>query len=232
MSILIVMFNWSTSNLSSVDCLTVLMLAGWRVYSKGECFNGVVHFLLVTSCCTNPFPSSGAVPLIILGTNLDAAVSPMLTLIAAGVQLINVVSGFCTIILHRRPYTSVYTHYTTQSECRKGVHTCHIVYCTLSLQTCTVVSPTRLLCMIPELTNVTSGASLDYSLTFDGQVLSSLSSVQPLRAVADPVFYGSSPTQYAEYINLLLTISVSKPALRLCWKLSICTYVEIHTLCS
>ena len=75
--------------------------------------------------------------------------------------------------------------------------------------------------MIPELTNVTSGASLDYSLTFDGQVLSSLSSVQPLRAVADPVFNGSSPTQYAENSNLLLTISVSIPGLRLSLKLNI-----------
>ena len=70
-------------------------------------------------------------------------------------------------------------------------------------------SPTQLLCMIPELTNVTSGASLDYSLTFDAQVLTSLSSVQPLRAVPDPVFNGSSPTQYVENSNLLLTISVS-----------------------
>ena len=74
-----------------------------------------------------------------------------------------------------------------------------------------MVSPTQLLCMIPELTTVISGASLDYSLTFDDQVLSSLSSVQPLRAVADPVFNGSSisPTQYAENSNVLLTISVS-----------------------
>ena len=67
--------------------------------------------------------------------------------------------------------------------------------------------------MIPELTNVTINASLDYSLTFDDQVLSSLSSVQPLRAVADPVFNGSSPTQYREYSNLSLTISVSIPGL-------------------
>ena len=74
--------------------------------------------------------------------------------------------------------------------------------------------------MIPELTTVISGASLDYSLTFDGQVLSSLSSVQPLRAVADPVFDASSisPTQYAENSNVLLTISVSIPGLRLCVK--------------
>ena len=106
------------------------------------------------------------------------------------------------------------------------------IYCTFSLQTCRVVSPTQLLCMIPELTTVTSGASLDYSLTFDGQVLSSLSSVQPLRAVADPVFNTSSPTQYAENSNLLLTISVSIPGLCLCLKLSICTYVEMHTLCN
>ena len=70
--------------------------------------------------------------------------------------------------------------------------------------------------MIPELTNVTSGASLDYSLTFGGQVLSSLSSVQPLRAVADPVFSRFSPTQYAENSNLLLTISVSTSRIHLC----------------
>ena len=73
--------------------------------------------------------------------------------------------------------------------------------------------------MIPELTNVMSGANLDYSLTFDGQVLSSLSTVQPLRAVADPVFNSSSPTQYAENSNLLLTISVSIPRSYLCEKL-------------
>ena len=78
--------------------------------------------------------------------------------------------------------------------------------------------------MIPELTNVISGASLDYSLTFDDQVLSSLSSVQPLRAVPDPVFNGSSPTQYAENSNLLLTISVSILGLHLCLKL------DMHTL--
>ena len=72
-----------------------------------------------------------------------------------------------------------------------------------------MVSPTRLLCMIPELTTVTSGASLDYSLMFDDQILSSLSSVQPLRAVADPVFNILSPVSYAENSNLLLTISVS-----------------------
>ena len=72
---------------------------------------------------------------------------------------------------------------------------------------------THLLCMIPELTNVTINASLDYSLTFDDQVLSSLSSVQPLRAVADPVFNGSSPTRYLEYSNRSLTISVSIPGL-------------------
>ena len=77
-------------------------------------------------------------------------------------------------------------------------------------------SPSRLLCMIPELTNVTSGASLDYSLTFDGQVLSSLSSVQPLRAVADPVFNSSSTTQYVENSNLPFTISVSIPGIHLC----------------
>ena len=65
--------------------------------------------------------------------------------------------------------------------------------------------------MIPELTTVISGASLDYSLTFDGQILSNLSSVQPLRTVADPVFKGSSPSQYVENSNLLLTISVSIP---------------------
>ena len=99
--------------------------------------------------------------------------------------------------------------------------------CTFSLQTCRVVSPTLLLCMIPELTTVTIGASLDYSLTFDDQVLSSLSSVQPLRAVADPVFNGSSPTQYEENSNLLLTISVSIPGLRLCEIL--CKYTYVHT---
>ena len=98
MSILMVMFSWSTSNLSSVDYLTVSMLVRRRLYFKGECCDGVVHFLLVTSCSTNPAPSSGGVPLIIVGTNLDAAVSPMLTLTAAGVQLINVVSGVCTIL--------------------------------------------------------------------------------------------------------------------------------------
>ena len=76
-----------------------------------------------------------------------------------------------------------------------------------------MVLSTQLLCMIPELSNVTINASLDYSLTFDDQVLSSLSSVQPLRAVADPVFKGSSPTQYEEYRNLSLTISVSIPGL-------------------
>ena len=76
-----------------------------------------------------------------------------------------------------------------------------------------MVSPTQLLFMIPELTTVISGASLDYSLTFDGQVLSNLSSIQPLRAVADPVFDGSSPTQYAENSNILLTISVSTPGI-------------------
>ena len=86
------------SNLCLVDYLTALILVGRRVYFKGECYDGVVHFLLVTSCCTNPVPSSGGVPLIIVGANLDAAVSPMLTLTADGVQLINVVSGFCTII--------------------------------------------------------------------------------------------------------------------------------------
>ena len=84
--------------------------------------------------------------------------------------------------------------------------------------------------MIPELTNVTSGASVDYSLTFDGQVLSSLSSVQPLRAVADPVFNGSSPTQYEENSGALLTISVSIPALRLCFKLNIRTSVVGNAL--
>ena len=101
MSILMVMFSWSTSYLCSVDYLTVSMLVRRRVYFKGECCDGVVHFLLVTSCCGwLHAPSSGGVPLIIVGTNLDAAVSPMLTLTAAGVQLVNVVSGVCTIILH------------------------------------------------------------------------------------------------------------------------------------
>ena len=115
----------------------------------------------------------------------------------------------------------MYEHDTTHSECHKDVRTWHIAFYIFSLQTCRVVLPTQLLCMIPELTTVTSGASLDYSLTFDGQVLSSLSSVQPLRAVADPVFNGSSPTQYAENSNLLLTISVSIPGLHLCLKLDI-----------
>ena len=100
MTIPMVMFSWSTSNLSSVDYLTISMLVRWRLYFKGECCDGVVHFLLVTSCCTNPVPSSGGVPLIIVGANLDAAVSPMLTLTAAGVQLIIVVSesvqSYCT----------------------------------------------------------------------------------------------------------------------------------------
>ena len=101
----------------------------------------------------------------------------------------------------------------SESECRKDIHTWYIAYCTFSIQTCRVVSPTQLLCMIPELTTVISGANLDYSLTFDGQVLSNLSSIQPLRAVADPVFDGSSPTQYAENSNVLLTISVSTPGI-------------------
>ena len=92
-----------------------------------------------------------------------------------------------------------------------------------------MVSPTQLLCMIPELTTVISGASLDYSLTFDGQVLSSLSSVQPLRAVADPVFNGSSPTQYEVDSGALLTISVSIPGLRSCESLNTYGYVEICT---
>ena len=76
------------------------MLVRRRDYFKGECCGGVDHFLLVTSCCTSPVPSSGRVPLIIVGANLDAAVSPMLTLTTAVVQLINVVSGVCTIILY------------------------------------------------------------------------------------------------------------------------------------
>ena len=100
MSIPMVMFSWSTSNLSSVDYLTVLILVVRRLYFKGECCDVVVHFLLVTSCSTDPVLSSGGVPLIIVGTNLDAAVSPMLTLFTADVQLINVVSGVCTIVLH------------------------------------------------------------------------------------------------------------------------------------
>ena len=79
--------------------------------------------------------------------------------------------------------------------------------------------------MIPELTTVISGASLDYSLTFDDQVLSSLSSVQPLRAVADPVFNGSSPIQYEENNNVLLTISVSIPGLGLSLKFNIYAYL-------
>ena len=110
MSIPMVMFSWNTSNLSSVDYLTVTMLVRWRVYFKGECCDGVVHFLLVTSCCTNPVPSSGGVPLIIVGTNLDAAVSPMLTLTAAGVQLINVVSGVCTIV-----YCTIHCNFNVQT---------------------------------------------------------------------------------------------------------------------
>ena len=176
---------------------------------------------LYTSCCTNPVPSSGGVPLVIVGTNLDAAVSPMLTLTAAGVQLINVVSG----VDHTLLCIHTYVHDTTRNECRKDIHTYirtwYIAYCTFSLQTCTVVSPTQLLCIIPKLTGVTSGASLDYSLTFDGQVLSSLSTVQPLRAVDDPVFNGSSPTQYVENSNVLLTISVSMPRS--------CLYEKLHT---
>ena len=75
-----------------MDYLTLSMLVRWRGYFEGECCDGVVHFMLVASCCTNPVSSSGGVPLIIVGTNLDAAVSPTLTLTAAGVQLINVVS--------------------------------------------------------------------------------------------------------------------------------------------
>ena len=89
-------------------------------YFKGECCDGVVHSLLVTSCCTNPFPSSGGVPLIINGTNLDAAVSPMLTLTAAGVQLINVVSGVRTIILYELPCTLLYKHDNT--TCKHILH--------------------------------------------------------------------------------------------------------------
>ena len=89
----------------------------------------------------------------------------------------------------------MYKHDNTHSECRKDTQTRYIAY---YLQTCTVDSPTQLLCMIPELTTVISGASLDYSLTFGGHVLSSLSLVQPLRGVTDPVFNGSSPTQYAD----------------------------------
>ena len=103
------------------------------------------------------------------------------------------------------------------------IHTLDIAYCTLSLQTCKVASPTQLLCRIPELTNVTSGASLDYSLTFDGQVLSNLSTVQTLRAVADPVFKGFPPTEYVENSNALLTISVSVQGLCSCGKLNTCT---------
>ena len=54
----------------------------------------------ITSCWLQAIvltlsPTSGGVPLTIVGANLDAAVSPMLTLFAADVQLINVVSG-CT----------------------------------------------------------------------------------------------------------------------------------------
>ena len=50
--------------------------------------------VLFTSHLLQAVPSSGGVPLIIVGTNLDVAVSPMLTLTVAGVQLINVVSAW------------------------------------------------------------------------------------------------------------------------------------------
>ena len=105
------------------------------------------------------------------------------------------------------------------------IHTLDIAYCTFSLQTCTVVSPTELLCMIPELTTVTRGClillPLDYSLTFDGQVLPNLSSIQCLLAVTDPEFSHIHPTRYAEnchYCILTLFISVSVPGLCSCEK--------------
>jgi plexin A len=107
----------------------------------------------------------GEVPLIVVGTNLDAAVSPVLTLSAPGLQPLNV--------------------------------------------TCTVVSPTQLSCVIPQLSNVNTRRSFQYSLIFDNEVLSNLSSVQPLTAVADPVFSGSEPTQYQDNGGQPLTISGS-----------------------
>ena len=103
-----------------MDYLTFVMLVRRRLYFKGECCDGVVHFLLFTSCCTNPLLSSGGVPLIIVGTNLDASVSPMLTLTAASVQLINVVSGVC-IVVH---YTLLSNHDTihTVSVLKTYIH--------------------------------------------------------------------------------------------------------------
>ena len=49
-----------------------------------------------------------------------------------------------------------------------------------------------------------------YSLIFDNEVLSSLSSIQPLTAVADPVFNGSEPTEYQDNSGQPLTITVSR----------------------
>ena len=52
--------------------------------------------------------------------------------------------------------------------------------------------------------------SFQYSLIFDNEVLSSLSSVQPLTAVADPVFSGSEPTEYQDNSGQPLAITVSR----------------------
>ena len=56
-------------------------------------------------------------------------------------------------------YFSVYTNMIVDLVSTVSVVKTYIWY--FSLQTCTVVSPTQLLCMIPELTTVTSGTSLD-----------------------------------------------------------------------
>ena len=83
-------------------------------------------------------------------------------------------------------------------------------FSTLCIQNCTVLSSRKLSCVIPVLERVPVGTSFQYSLRFDNDILSNLSSLQSLTAVADPVFVGVQPTQYQETSNHTFAVLVSQ----------------------
>jgi hypothetical protein len=74
---------------------------------------------------------------------------------------------------------------------------------------CKVKSSLRLSCTVPELTNITVGTKFEYSLKFGNDVLSNLSAIHPLTAVADPVFFSFTPSRYEKDSNLPLIITGS-----------------------
>ena len=73
------------------------------------------------------------------------------------------------------------------------VHVYMSVY--VSLQDCTAMSPTLLVCQLPTL-DLQPGVQLDYALRLDGANLRGLSAVEPLTVLEDPSFENVGDYEY------------------------------------